>query len=296
MEGGLARASDGLETLLVSTLLPYTPSNQICCDLLLGRIKEKQKSPPLEERKSLRYSRLTVLNLCVGHSSFGVRILVMLHIKCLQFMRVAELQLQSSGKLILWLQVTTTWGTELQGRSMTKAENHCSGLMDTLQQCLPQVGLACVNLRVSSRFKLTSLFCPHWFQHCQPGLSNSLSGLLAVISLFQNFIKGRFVLVMVLHFLENTIRMVSLEMFEQEKLHVFIRYSFPQPSAAPSPSPGSASPFTKIFNIILRGIGGMSCKTGPRSWKQFAWTSSECAQQVVKEETLISSGGKVSEL
>lgn len=100
-EGGLVRASDGLENLLVSRLLPYTPSNQICCDLLLGRVKEKQKTPPLKERKSLSYSRLTVLNLCVGHSSFGVRILVMLHIKCLQFIRVAELQLQSSNKLIL---------------------------------------------------------------------------------------------------------------------------------------------------------------------------------------------------
>lgn len=101
MEGGLVRESDGLENLLVSRLLPYTPSNQVCCDLLLERIKEKQKTPPLEERKSLRYSRLTVLNLCVGHSSFGVQILVMLHIKCLQFMRVAELQLQSGNRLIL---------------------------------------------------------------------------------------------------------------------------------------------------------------------------------------------------
>lgn len=103
-------------------------------------------------------------------------------------------------------------------------------------------------------------------------------------------------------------------MFEQEKLPVFISQAFPQPSAVPTSAQAlmtefsfavelcqcflnpqtPAAPFAKIFDTILRGISGMTCEPGPCSWKQFGQTSSECAQQVVKEETLISNGGKAA--
>ena len=44
----------------------------------------------------------------------------------LWFTTVAKLQLWVISEILLWLGVTTTWGTVLKGHSIRKVEKHCS--------------------------------------------------------------------------------------------------------------------------------------------------------------------------
>lgn len=45
----------------------------------------------------------------------------------LQFIPVAKLQIWNSNKIILWLEVTKTWGTVLKSYSIRKVEHHWNG-------------------------------------------------------------------------------------------------------------------------------------------------------------------------
>ena len=75
------------------------------------------KVPKLEKRFST----------CMLRPIWGSHILYLAYqIFTLWFIPVAKSQLWSSNEISLWLGVTTTWGTALEGCSIWKVENHCA--------------------------------------------------------------------------------------------------------------------------------------------------------------------------
>ena len=69
----------------------------------------------------------------------------------LWFITLAKLQLWSSNKIILWLGVTTLWGTVLKGCSNRKVENHCSRLSNW------QLTLTVTGISYFIKLKITSI-------------------------------------------------------------------------------------------------------------------------------------------
>lgn len=112
--------------LRCSFLLPMMHS---CRTRKLGRDAKHLKHRVMNKMKrsssrmrSYSYSSTVVLNLWV-ETPLGFAY----QTSTLQFVKVATLQFGGSNEILLWLRVTTTWGTVFKGRSIWNIENHCSG-------------------------------------------------------------------------------------------------------------------------------------------------------------------------
>lgn len=112
-------------TLLYSFLLPMMHN---CRTRKLGRDAKHLKYPVMNKMKrsssrvrSYSYSSISVLNLWVA-TPLGFAY----QTSTLQFTKVAKLQLGGSNETILWLRITTTWGTVLKDGGVWNIENHCA--------------------------------------------------------------------------------------------------------------------------------------------------------------------------
>ena len=105
---------------------PNTSASPILYKVLIGNFLELlfQDQPD---------SRAAVLNLGastpLGESNDPLQgshiIYPICQVFTLRFVTVAKLQVWNSNEIILWLKVTTTWGTLLKGCSVRKVESHC---------------------------------------------------------------------------------------------------------------------------------------------------------------------------
>ena len=113
-----------------------------------------------EIQKTAKHLKPEVLNPWVS-PLWGVEYQIsILHIGYLQFITVAKLQLWNSKEIILWLGVTTTWGTILKGRSTRKVKNHCLKRRKKQKIRLVTANLLRINLK-----KSLSLFISPPYSH-----------------------------------------------------------------------------------------------------------------------------------